>query len=127
MLAVNVRLSMAYTHLREIDSSGAKSDNSYLRSILALYIFNIVAVCLLMVAFPYNLGFGGRLYGIVVPLWLLATAAMALRWMRLRSADAAIKATRTVFVQYVTAMIVLLSMVLISKDSYWVSVFSINF
>lgn len=127
MLAVNVRLSMAYMQFRENDCSGSKPANSYLRTILAIYIFNVIAVCLLMVAFPYNLGFGGRLYGIVVPLWLLATAAMALRWIRLRSADAAVKAGRIVFVQYITAMIVLLSMVLISKDTFWVSVFSINF
>lgn len=127
MLAVNVRLSIAYMHLRNNVCPGQIHADSPHRSILALYIFNIIVVCLLMVAFPYNLGFGGRLYGIIVPLWLLATAAVALRWMRLRSAEASVKASRTVFVQYVTAMIVLLSMVLISKDTFWVSVFSINF
>lgn len=125
MLAVNVRLSMTLIHLRDEVRTNAKRAVSRQRATIAVYVFNIVVVCLLMVAFPYNLGFGGRLYGIVIPLWLLSTAAIAFRWMRDPYACNASKVRKTVFIQYVTAMLVLLCMVLISTESYWVTFFSL--
>ena len=124
VLAVNTHLSIQYLRRQEDVRDGMTSLIYFkgIKLVRLIYLFNVALVCVLMMAFPFDLGFGGRLYGAVVPAWLIITAAFAVRHMNDFTQKSALRIRLIVIVQYVTAMIVLLAVVLISMESYWIGI-----
>lgn len=128
LLAVNAHIAIQYLRRADDVKDGMTTLLSYrsVHLVRYMYVFNIVAVCLLMLLAPGDFGFDSRWYAIALCVWLLVSAVVVFRLMRHDDMITAMKIRLLVITQYVSAMIALLCIVLYSMEEYWITFFTIK-
>ena len=88
------------------------------------YLFNVLAVCAIMVLCPEELGFASPWYAVVVGVFVIGSAVYVFRLMKQTSVEAAMKIRKYVIAQYVAIALLILFIALFSLDTYGLSIFS---
>lgn len=128
LLAVNAHLCIQY--LRKVDnvrdgmtSLLASSGHNVVRF---LYMADLLIVGAIFALCPGDFGFDSRWIGLILAVWLLSLGVIAFRLMKNDDAETALKLRLLVITQYVSCMIALLCIVLVSMDGYWFTMLTVK-